>query len=65
MLGVPPEMSSAVRYRRYACACLQLAQLAPSDADRALLVQMAETWRNLAARCGRDVGDDEDSPEPA
>jgi hypothetical protein len=42
-----------------------LAQLAPSDADRALLVQMAETWRNLAARCGRDVGDDEDSLEPA
>jgi hypothetical protein len=42
--------SAALPYRRYASACLQLAELAPNDADRALLLQMAETWRNLAAR---------------
>jgi hypothetical protein len=45
-----PEMEPAERYRRYALKCLRLAQLITRDADRALLLQMAEAWRHLAER---------------
>jgi hypothetical protein len=43
-------MSSAERYRRYASECLKLAQLAATDADKGVLLQMAEMWRRLAER---------------
>jgi hypothetical protein len=43
-------MEPAERYRRYALKCLRLAQLITRDADRALLLQMAEAWRHLAER---------------
>ncbi len=36
------------RYERYAVECLRLAQLAKRTEERNLLVQMAETWRQLA-----------------
>jgi hypothetical protein len=36
------------RYRRYASECLRLAQLAPNSQKKDLLLQMAETWRQLA-----------------
>ncbi len=45
-----PKMEPAERYRRYALKCLRLAQLITRDADRALLLQMAEAWRHLAER---------------
>jgi hypothetical protein len=41
-------MKSFERYRRYAVDCLKMAQSAGNDADKALLLQMAETWRHLA-----------------
>ncbi len=56
-------MKSFERYRRYAADCLQIAQAASNDDDKALLLQMAETWRNLAARAEARVAarDNEDS----
>jgi hypothetical protein len=41
-------MQSFERYRRYAADCLKMANSAVNDADRAGLLQMAETWRQLA-----------------
>jgi hypothetical protein len=43
-------MDSAERYRRYALKCLRLAQWTSRDTDKALLLQMAESWRQLAER---------------
>ena len=43
-------MESAERYRRYAVKCLRLLQWTTRDADKAVLLQMAEAWRNLAQR---------------
>ena len=42
-------MKSFERYRRYAADCLKMAQSAANDGDKARLLQMAETWRHLAA----------------
>jgi hypothetical protein len=42
-------MKSFERYRRYAADCLKMAQSASNDGDKARLLQMAETWRHLAA----------------
>ena len=54
-------MNSIERYRRYASECLTLAQAAPNNGDKVLLLQMAETWRHLAelakaAAARRDEG---------
>jgi hypothetical protein len=38
------------RYGRYARECLELAQLVANDVDKALFLQMAESWRRLAER---------------
>ena len=38
------------RYRCYPADCLKLGRSAANDADKALLLQMAETWRQLAER---------------
>jgi len=43
-------MNLIERYRCYAVDCLKMAQSAANDGDKALLVQMAETWRQLAER---------------
>ena len=43
-------MNLIERYRRYAADCLKLSRSAANDADKALLLQMAETWRRLAER---------------
>jgi hypothetical protein len=43
-------MKSAERYRRYASECLKLAQSIASEVDKALFLQMAESWRRLAER---------------
>jgi hypothetical protein len=53
-------MDSIERYRRYASECLTLAQAAPSNGEKVLLLQMAETWRHLAelAEAGAARGDD-------
>jgi hypothetical protein len=56
-------MKSFERYRRYAADCLKMAQSAAKDSDKALLLQMAETWRHLAelAEAKATVRKDEDT----
>jgi hypothetical protein len=51
------------RYRRYAADCLKMAQSAAKDSDKALLLQMAETWGHLAelAEAKATVRKDEDT----
>ena len=55
-------MSSAERYRGYAAECVRLAQQAVNPADKALLLQMAESWvrRARQAEARQDIGDSED-----
>ena len=43
-------MSKADQYREHAAACLRLAHRTKDDNDKALLLQMAESWRQLADR---------------
>jgi len=47
-------MGPGERYRRYSAKCLSLARLAQNDADRAVLLHMAEAWRQLAERMERE-----------
>ena len=41
-------MSKAERYREYAAACVRLARRTKDGNEKALLLQMAESWRQLA-----------------
>ena len=41
-------MSLADRYKRFAAECERVAQEAPDPKDRAMLLEMAATWRRLA-----------------
>jgi hypothetical protein len=43
-------MNLIERYRRYAADCLKMAKSVSNDGDKARLLQMAETWRQLAER---------------
>lgn len=43
-------MSSAEEYRAFAEECFGLAQKASDPKDRARLIQMAQSWRELADR---------------
>jgi hypothetical protein len=43
-------MSKADQYREYAAACVRLARRTKDDNEKALLLQMAESWRRLADR---------------
>ena len=49
-------MGKAEDYRRYAAECLRLAQQSVSQAEKALLLQMAETWRRLAEQADTRKG---------
>jgi hypothetical protein len=49
------RMNLIERYRRHAIDCLKLAQSAGNDGDKALLLQMAGTWRQLAERAEAKV----------
>ena len=42
----------ARRYQRYAAECLRLAQQSDDAREKAVLLQMAETWRRLAEKGG-------------
>ena len=52
-LGGRLSMASAEEYRRHAAECLSLAKIAENADDRSRLLQMAEAWRELAARLER------------
>jgi hypothetical protein len=44
------RMSRAGQYRRYAAECLRLATSTDDVREKAVLLQMAEQWRQLAER---------------
>ena len=46
-------MASGEENRRHAAECLSLAKIAENTDDRSRLLQMAEAWRELAARIER------------
>jgi hypothetical protein len=43
-------MARANEYRNYAAECVRLAQQACNQNDKALLLEMAENWRDRAAQ---------------
>ena len=43
-------MASVEDYRRYAAECLRVAQQTENQTDKAMMIQMAETWRQLAEK---------------
>jgi hypothetical protein len=47
-LGI--QMSRAEEHRRHAAECLRVAQRVSDPNDKALLIQMAERWRELAEK---------------
>jgi hypothetical protein len=48
------NMARAEDYRRNAAECVRLAQQIASPSDKATLLQMAQKWRELAERVGRE-----------
>ena len=42
------DVSPAVRYRRFAWQCLEVAYTFPAGDNRAVLLQMAHVWQRLA-----------------
>jgi hypothetical protein len=52
-------MPSVDEYLRYAEQCLALAAKSQSAADKARLLQMAQAWRELAAKHGGGKNPDE------
>jgi hypothetical protein len=51
-------MSRAEDYRRYAAACLRVAQQLGDSNDKAMLVRMAQKWRELAQKTEKHGEDD-------
>jgi hypothetical protein len=56
-------MSWAERYRGYAAECVRLAQHSPNPADKALLVEMAESWIRMAERAEARADPKDDAAE--
>jgi hypothetical protein len=50
------EMTRAEQYRRYAAQCLRVAQETSNPNDKALLLEMAQKWRELAEKTEREDG---------
>jgi hypothetical protein len=46
-------MAGAEQYRRYAAECVRVSQLASNPADKTMLLEMAQKWRELADRAER------------
>jgi Tfp pilus assembly protein PilX len=54
-------MNPAERYRMLAAHCVRLARHTANPSDKALLLQMAESWVRLAERAEtREITDDSD-----
>jgi len=47
-------MASNERYRHYAAECVRVAQQTTNPIDKALLLQMAESWLRLAERASKN-----------
>jgi hypothetical protein len=43
-------MARADEYRRYAAECLRVAQTTNIPSDKAMMLEMAQKWRELAER---------------
>lgn len=52
-------MEAAARYRHYAAECLRLARTTDNSAEKDLLVQMAEHWRELSDRAEAEDEEEE------
>jgi hypothetical protein len=46
-------MQRAEEYRRYAAECIRVAHQSTDPHDKSLLLEMAQRWRELAARVER------------
>jgi hypothetical protein len=49
-------MLSADRYKQLAAECVNIAQQTSSPRDKAVLLQMAETWLKLAEKASNSEG---------
>jgi hypothetical protein len=47
-------MARADEYRRYAAECLRVAQKTNNPSDKAMMLEMAQKWRELAERSERE-----------
>jgi len=50
------NMSSADRYKQLAAECVGIAQQTSNPRDKAVLLQMAETWLKLAEKASKSEG---------
>jgi hypothetical protein len=51
-------MARAEDYRRYAAECLRVAQQLANPTDKAMLVRMAQKWRELAQKADQSAEGD-------
>jgi hypothetical protein len=47
-------MARADEYRRYAAECVCVAQTTNNPSDKAMMLEMAQKWRELAERSERE-----------
>jgi hypothetical protein len=52
-------MRLADRYRDYAAECVRVAKEAKNPRDKAMLLQMAESWKRLGERAARKDKDED------
>jgi hypothetical protein len=50
-------MTRAEEYRKYAAELIRIAQQSQSPNDKAMLLEMAQRWRELAGKLEADEGD--------
>jgi hypothetical protein len=48
-------MARADEYRRYATECIRVAQVTAIPEHKAMLLQMAQKWRELAEKAERET----------
>jgi hypothetical protein len=48
------DMARADEFRRYAAECLRVAQKTNNPNDKAMMLEMAQKWRELAERSERE-----------
>ena len=49
-------MALSDRYRQFAAECVRVAQQTSNPQDKAMLLQMAETWLKLAEKAAKSDG---------
>ena len=53
-LGQKKKMSHAEEYRQYAAECVRVAQQTQNPNDKAMLLDMARKWQELADKAERE-----------